>query len=587
MTAYFPSSWVRVPGEFAPFGPADTYAVLDDTFLRGSKTGVADLVDMYAITPDRRKFGMTVVLMDGTGMYQLCNTAMGGVDNDVGNDANWLPVAFSGSSGAIVREDIPNNALEVGTFADNDGFIDSIALGSSSINTEDNQFMVSPIAYTKISMANFNIDYGLSWGLGDSSAGIFGSQSAARVDINTGGQNTGVLDNSAGNQFYAWGNAHAGGTNPTGIYFDPGAGEAALFQDDYCFALHTTADRLSIIGDADGKSGNNVQVYADDINNDCGTRAATWNWNKGDTYFDAYIGSNKIIAGDVVAGHYEFGQNYSTDNKIVFDPGLFRYANNNGDWIKYVEDAGNPSSGSLWLGGIDGSFNQLTMEMNDATTQINWRQAGQGWTDQCSGDSRRTITQSGTVVYDMPLTQGALYDVQTTDGFGLASWDKVANLLRTTGAYKAFARNNAAAGLVSEVDYRDEPEAAFTGSITWTGTTAPSGLTAHRARFITNGSLTNFWVWLRYATPGVALTGVAISPQTGAPAPASPTGLAAASNIQQTNISGRLSTSSLTAVVNATQQHVRRNAANSANEIFIAAASAAYSTAWIQGAYFS
>lgn len=587
MTAYFPSSWVRVPGEFAPFGPADTYAILDDTFLRGSKTGVVDLVDMYAITPDRRKFGMTVVLVDGTGMYQLCNVAMGGVDNDVGNDANWLPVAFSGSSGAIVRENLVDWALEVGTFADNNGFVDTIALGSSSINTDNNQFLVDPATYGKVVMANLNIDYGLSWNIGDSGAGVYGSQSGARLNLSTGGQNTGILDNSAGTQFYAWGNAHAAGINPTGIYFDPANGEAALYQDDYNFVRHTTLDRLTVIGDADGKSGNGVQLYADDVNDDCGTRAATWNWNKGNTYFDGYVGANKIISGDVVAQHYEFGQNYPTDNRIVFDTGEFRYTNNNGDWIRYVEDAGNPSSGSLWLGNLGGSFNGLTLEINDNTTDINWRQAGQGWTDQCLGDSRRTKTQGGMVVYDMPTTQGALYDVQTTDGFGLASWDKVANLLRTTGAYKAFARNNAAPGLVSEVDYRDEPEAAFTGSITWTGTTAPSGLTAHRARFITQGSLTNFWVYLRYASPGVALTGVAIGPQTGAPTPASPTGLAAASNIQQTNISGRLSTSSLTAVVLATQQHVRRNATNTANEIFISAASAAYSTAWISGAYFS
>jgi hypothetical protein len=70
----------------------------------------------------------------------------------------------------------------------------------------------------------------------------------------------------------------------------------------------------------------------------------------------------------------------------------------------------------------------------------------------------------------------------------------------------------------------------YTGTITWTGTTAPSGATNHSYRLTQVGKCVTLNIALIYASNGAGLTSVQITLPSGAPTPAQPTGLTSAIN---------------------------------------------------------
>jgi hypothetical protein len=70
----------------------------------------------------------------------------------------------------------------------------------------------------------------------------------------------------------------------------------------------------------------------------------------------------------------------------------------------------------------------------------------------------------------------------------------------------------------------------YSGTITWTGTTAPSGATNHSYRLTQIGKCVILNIALIYASNGAGLTSVQITLPSGAPTPAQPTGLTSAIN---------------------------------------------------------
>jgi hypothetical protein len=127
----------------------------------------------------------------------------------------------------------------------------------------------------------------------------------------------------------------------------------------------------------------------------------------------------------------------------------------------------------------------------------------------------------------------------------------------------------------SKPNFTAPNQQVYTGTITWTGTTAPSGATNHTYNWIRIGNLVTLKITLVYATTGAALTAVNVTLPTDCPTPLKPTGLTAASNNLYTG-SGLFS-NSLTGTPSASNRVLlRSNAANNGFEISSNGPSAGY-----------
>jgi len=91
-------------------------------------------------------------------------------------------------------------------------------------------------------------------------------------------------------------------------------------------------------------------------------------------------------------------------------------------------------------------------------------------------------------------------------------------------AYTMNANNTNAAANESTQTFRDSAQKAYTGTIVWTGTTAPSGATNHSYRWEQVGKLVTLRITLIYATAGSSLSLVTCTLPSDCPTPEIPTG---------------------------------------------------------------
>lgn len=146
---------------------------------------------------------------------------------------------------------------------------------------------------------------------------------------------------------------------------------------------------------------------------------------------------------------------------------------------------------------------------------------------------------------------------------------------KSISSYSLLVNNTASTADVTETTYRSPSQQTYTGTITWTGTTAPSGATNHTYNWHRIGNLVTLKITLVYATTGAALTAVNVTLPTDCPTPLKPTGLTAASNNLYTG-SG-LFANSLTGTPSASNRVLlRSNAANNGFEISSNGPSAGY-----------
>lgn len=122
-------------------------------------------------------------------------------------------------------------------------------------------------------------------------------------------------------------------------------------------------------------------------------------------------------------------------------------------------------------------------------------------------------------------------------------------------------------GSASTADFQIGTEVAYSGTITWTATVAPSS-TANLRQFYTQvGNLVTWQIMLTYATAGTVVTNVSLTFPTQFPAPVIPTGFTGASvKLWNCDIARALTTPS-GAVTNGTGFFVARNSADTGFEI--------------------
>jgi len=86
----YPSGAIAITGSIGTTSVLDTYPTHQDYLGYGGLRAVADITARNNITTLRRSFGMVVTTQDGSGTFILANVDMGGIDNSVANNSNWI-----------------------------------------------------------------------------------------------------------------------------------------------------------------------------------------------------------------------------------------------------------------------------------------------------------------------------------------------------------------------------------------------------------------------------------------------------------------------------------------------------------------
>ena len=158
--------------------------------------------------------------------------------------------------------------------------------------------------------------------------------------------------------------------------------------------------------------------------------------------------------------------------------------------------------------------------------------------------------------------------ISTLSGSNTGDQDLSTLALKSMGAYSFRVNNTNAAANATETNFRQIGKTAYTGTPTWTGTTAPSGATNHSYNWIQIGNLVTGNLTLVFATTGTANTAVIIPFPTDLPTPIKPDGLTAALNgIYQ--ILAKFEGSETSSATGGTDGFIRSNAANNGFEFSV------------------
>jgi hypothetical protein len=146
--------------------------------------------------------------------------------------------------------------------------------------------------------------------------------------------------------------------------------------------------------------------------------------------------------------------------------------------------------------------------------------------------------------------------------------DTTAFQRKSIPSYTFLANNTTAMANATAQAFRDT-SGVYNGTITWTGTTAPSGATNHSYRLTQVGKCVTLHIALVYASNGAALTAVTLTLPSGAPTPVQPTGLTGASS-NMYPVNGQLASSANNSILSAASRgFLRNNAAGNGFEILL------------------
>lgn len=154
---------------------------------------------------------------------------------------------------------------------------------------------------------------------------------------------------------------------------------------------------------------------------------------------------------------------------------------------------------------------------------------------------------------------------------------------KSAAAYTFRANGTNATANATDFTFRDT-SGVYGGTITWTGTTAPSGATNHYYQWQQIGKMVKLQMVLSYANAGSAVSSVTMTLPSDCPSPALPAFNAGASSILYFGIGHvALNTTSTTAA--SVVSGLRRNSADNGNELFVSFATTGPRVARIEVTY--
>lgn len=139
---------------------------------------------------------------------------------------------------------------------------------------------------------------------------------------------------------------------------------------------------------------------------------------------------------------------------------------------------------------------------------------------------------------------------------------------KSIAPYTILANPTSATANVSAQSFRDT-SGTYSGTITWTGTTAPSGATNHSYRLTQFGKCVTLHIALVFATNGASLTAVQMTLPAGAPTPVQPAGLTGSIFNMYPVTSQIVSSINQNIISGAIRGFLRNNSAANGFEIFL------------------
>jgi len=97
---------IQITGTLSPTSTGDTYAILEDVYMKGGLRTLSGISNMYLIPEDRRKLGMIVGIMSGTTSgctFWILNDNPAG---DITTDNNWKQLGDSSFTWVIDTPEI-------------------------------------------------------------------------------------------------------------------------------------------------------------------------------------------------------------------------------------------------------------------------------------------------------------------------------------------------------------------------------------------------------------------------------------------------------------------------------------------------
>ena len=157
---------------------------------------------------------------------------------------------------------------------------------------------------------------------------------------------------------------------------------------------------------------------------------------------------------------------------------------------------------------------------------------------------------------------------------------------KSMSAYSVRVNNTASTANETEVTYRAPGQQVYTGTIIWTGTTAPSGTTNFSYNWIQIGNQVTLKITLLYSTVGLALTNVLLTLPSDCPNPIKPNGLTNANNNLYSGV-GYISLSASTIPSANSRVLLKSNAGNNGFDISATTGSATVAFTDISIQYFT
>lgn len=158
----YPAGSVQVTGPIGTTAQSDTYPTYWDFQGYGGARCVLTVADMYAITSERRVFGMKVEVtadtdINNNGTYVLNDLENGGVDDDVTNNDNWQ--FYNGNYGGRLV-----TIADVSFTFNRDGICEIFWLKSDTdftllFGTTDGGMEIGPLELIASKPESFRLDY--------------------------------------------------------------------------------------------------------------------------------------------------------------------------------------------------------------------------------------------------------------------------------------------------------------------------------------------------------------------------------------------------------------------------------------------
>jgi len=132
----FPTGAIPLTGFVGTTSSGDVFPTHLDTLQLGGARAVDDNTERDAITLERRKFGMLVYSVGANTCYVLANASMGGADNDLSNNSNWI-VFLGGGSVTVGINQVAFGDSTTGAIISRAGFTDTGLSGQTEILHDD------------------------------------------------------------------------------------------------------------------------------------------------------------------------------------------------------------------------------------------------------------------------------------------------------------------------------------------------------------------------------------------------------------------------------------------------------------------